>query len=118
MTTYDLWAPEPDEEYSGKVAVRIEGGTTYYLSPTTARELSDGLRGGADGAEESAEERDATNGTHTGRPTIRRYSKGVVILCPLGHVVDTIATADWAGSQAEARMGDPNATVTCSGNES
>ncbi|MFI9591143.1 hypothetical protein [Nonomuraea sp. NPDC052265] len=53
---------------------------------------------------------------HTGRPLARRTDYGrIMILCPAGHLVQSVAAGDWAGSRIEARVGNPNYTVTCHG---
>jgi hypothetical protein len=52
---------------------------------------------------------------HIGRPMIQTTSTGVLILCPHGHVIEHVRTADWAGSWAEARVADQAHVVKCSG---
>lgn len=54
--------------------------------------------------------------SHTGRPQLRDHGRvGISVLCPLGHYVTWLQRADWAGSQWEAKLGDPEFTVTCDG---
>lgn len=54
--------------------------------------------------------------SHGGRPIIRPTSYGrVLVLCPVGHLVQSIGARDWDGSAIEARCGDPDYMVTCDG---
>jgi len=55
--------------------------------------------------------------THVGRPVARTYADGkrVMLLCPRGHVVETVAAVDFPGSLAEQRLSDPDHTVECRG---
>lgn len=55
-----------------------------------------------------------TNEQHTGKPAVLPYANGYAILCPLGHVVDSIRESEWAHSLWESRVRD-GATVTCRG---
>ncbi|GAA3027441.1 hypothetical protein [Streptosporangium longisporum] len=53
---------------------------------------------------------------HTGRPLVRRTRHGrVMVLCPAGHLVQSVKDVDWPGSRLEAQVGDPGYTVTCHG---
>lgn len=54
---------------------------------------------------------------HRGRPTVRRTRDGgrVLLLCPVGHLVQSVSSGDWAGSRLEAKAGDPHFEVTCHG---
>ncbi|MGW2421472.1 hypothetical protein ACWC0C_19860 [Streptomyces sp. NPDC001709] len=53
---------------------------------------------------------------HTGRPVIRPTSYGrVLVLCPLGHLVQSVKTEDWGGSALAARYAEPDCSVTCHG---
>lgn len=55
-------------------------------------------------------------GAHTGRPTVRHADHGrVLVLCPVGHLVQSVAAGDWTGSALEAQVGDPTYLVTCTG---
>jgi hypothetical protein len=58
------------------------------------------------------------NRTHAGRPRVYRLQNGgTMILCPIGHVIETVRPGDWAGSRAEARYGNPDCIVTCGGTQ-
>ncbi|WP_157858065.1 hypothetical protein [Streptomyces durhamensis] len=52
----------------------------------------------------------------TGPPVVRSttYSR-VLVLCPVGHLVQSVKAEDWSGSQLAARCADPAFTVTCHG---
>ncbi|MDX3578144.1 hypothetical protein [Streptomyces sp. FL07-04A] len=53
---------------------------------------------------------------HAGPPVVRSTSYGLVlILCPVGHLVQSVKAEDWTGSQLAARCADPAFTVTCHG---
>ncbi|MGW0844323.1 hypothetical protein ACWD26_30120 [Streptomyces sp. NPDC002787] len=53
---------------------------------------------------------------HSGPPVVRSTSYGrVLILCPVGHLVQSVKDEDWNGSQIAARCADPAYTVTCHG---
>ena len=53
---------------------------------------------------------------HSGRPLVRQAGYGrVLVLCPLGHLVQSVALEDWSGSPVEARCADPAYVVTCRG---
>ncbi len=53
--------------------------------------------------------------THTGATTIRISNDGgtVMLLCPEGHVVESVPSKEWGGSWEEARW--PGKVVTCNG---
>jgi hypothetical protein len=54
--------------------------------------------------------------SHSGRPMVRRTTYGrVLVLCPVGHLVQSVNTADWHGSQLAAQCASPAYTVTCHG---
>jgi hypothetical protein len=38
-----------------------------------------------------------------------------MVLCPYGHVIETVATKDYPHSIVEERVGDPTYTVECQG---
>jgi hypothetical protein len=53
---------------------------------------------------------------HGGPPVVRSTSYGrVLVLCPVGHLVQSVRAEDWSGSQLAARCADPAFTVTCHG---
>ncbi|MFI7405937.1 hypothetical protein ACIBW9_36645 [Streptomyces sp. NPDC049541] len=53
---------------------------------------------------------------HCGPPVVRGTSYGrVLVLCPVGHQVQSVKAEDWSGSQLAARCADPAFTVTCHG---
>jgi hypothetical protein len=53
---------------------------------------------------------------HSGPPIVRSTSYGrVLLLCPVGHLVQSVKAADWNGSQLQVRCADPAFTVTCHG---
>ncbi|MGP4049332.1 hypothetical protein [Streptomyces sp. 2A115] len=53
---------------------------------------------------------------HSGPPVVRSTSYGrVLLLCPVGHLVQSVKAEDWSGSQLAARCADPAFTVTCHG---
>ena len=55
-------------------------------------------------------------GEHVGRPIARPTDYGhIMILCPVGHLVQTVAEGDWSGSLMETLVHDPAYTVTCQG---
>ncbi|BBC91246.1 hypothetical protein [Streptomyces griseofuscus] len=37
----------------------------------------------------------------------------VLVLCPIGHLVQSVKVKDWHGSQHATRCSDPAFTVTC-----
>jgi len=49
------------------------------------------------------------------RPDIHTSGTDVVVRCPNGHLLECIPMSDWAGSLAEARLGDPNYEANCTG---
>lgn len=50
------------------------------------------------------------------QPVIRSAKGGgVLVLCPDGHLIDSIRKGDWAHSKAEARYADPGYRVACTG---
>ena len=53
--------------------------------------------------------------SHTGRPRVEQVGDSVLVLCPVGHLVESIPVAEWAWSREEAKYGDPRTTVTCDG---
>ncbi len=54
--------------------------------------------------------------THRSRPLVRRTGYGrVIVLCPAGHLVQSVKDSDWAGSSQEARVADPDYLVECQG---
>ncbi|MDN3263978.1 hypothetical protein QWJ26_30040 [Streptomyces sp. CSDS2] len=54
--------------------------------------------------------------SHCGPPVVRSTSYGrVLVLCPVGHLVQSVKAEDWHGSQLAARCADPAFTVTCHG---
>ncbi|MEU2284226.1 hypothetical protein ABZ614_20160 [Streptomyces sp. NPDC013178] len=53
---------------------------------------------------------------HSGPPIVRSTSYGrVLLLCPVGHLVQSVKAEDWSGSQLQVRCADPAFTVTCHG---
>jgi hypothetical protein len=53
---------------------------------------------------------------HAGPPVVRSTAYGrVLVLCPVGHLVQSVADRDWSGSQLATRCADPAYTVTCNG---
>jgi hypothetical protein len=53
---------------------------------------------------------------HSGLPIVRSTSYGrVLLLCPVGHLVQSVKAEDWSGSQLQVRCADPGFTVTCHG---
>lgn len=58
---------------------------------------------------------DAAPTPHTGRPILRPDKRGMLVLCPLGHVVTFQPAKEWAGSWLEAKASDPAWTVSCNG---
>ncbi|MDX3075906.1 hypothetical protein [Streptomyces sp. MI02-7b] len=53
---------------------------------------------------------------HSGRPLIRHTGYGrVLVLCPAGHLVQSVLLTDWSGSQLAVRCADPDFTVDCDG---
>ncbi len=53
---------------------------------------------------------------HSGPPVVRSTSYGrVLLLCPVGHLVQSVKAEDWSGSQLAVRYADPDFTVTCHG---
>jgi hypothetical protein len=38
-----------------------------------------------------------------------------MVLCPRGHVIETVATKDYPHSLVQARVADPTYTVECKG---
>ncbi|GAA1042179.1 hypothetical protein GCM10009566_42570 [Streptomyces murinus] len=51
---------------------------------------------------------------HCGPPTVHTTSYGrVLVLCPVGHLVQSVRAEDWHGSQLATRCSDPSFTVTC-----
>jgi hypothetical protein len=55
------------------------------------------------------------NGVHTGRAIVRATSCGrVLVLCPVGHLVQSLSVADWPGSSMQARCAAGH-VVECEG---
>jgi len=52
---------------------------------------------------------------HEGRPILRDVKRGVLVLCPVGHVYTFQPSGNWAGSWLEAKASDPSWTVRCDG---
>jgi hypothetical protein len=53
---------------------------------------------------------------HSGRPLIRHTSYGrVLVLCPAGHLVQSVLLTDWSGSELAARCADQDFTIDCDG---
>lgn len=53
---------------------------------------------------------------HCGPPVVRSTTYGrVLVLCPVGHLVQSVKAEDWNGSQLAARCADPAFTVICHG---
>lgn len=54
---------------------------------------------------------------HEGRPIVRSSSdrKGIIILCPAGHVYTYVENKHWAGSSLAALATNPKWTVKCCG---
>ena len=47
--------------------------------------------------------------------TVRGRRGGVMLMCPVGHLLAFVPRTEWVGSYAEARLGDPNYTRPCAG---
>ncbi|MFF0386804.1 hypothetical protein [Streptomyces sp. NPDC004286] len=53
---------------------------------------------------------------HSGPPVVRSTSYGrVLLLCPVGHLLQSVAAEAWSGSALAIRCAEPGFTITCNG---